>query len=44
MAVVQDMSRAAIKADALIIGQSSFVCRFQIIVFTKAHAVIGPSA
>ena len=43
-AVVQDMSRAAIKADALIIGQSSFACRFQIIVFTKAHAVIGPSA
>jgi len=44
MAVVQDMSKAAIKADALIIGQSSFVRRFQIIAFTKAHAVIGLSA
>jgi hypothetical protein len=39
MALVQDMSKAAIKADAFIIGQSSFV-----IVFTNAHAVIGPSA
>jgi hypothetical protein len=38
MAVVQDMSKAAIKADALIIGQSSFV-----VMFTKARAVIGPS-
>jgi hypothetical protein len=39
MAVVQDMSRAAIKAEALIIGQSSFV-----IVLTNARAVIGLSA
>jgi hypothetical protein len=44
MALVLDMSRAAIKADALIIGQSSFVCRFQIVVITKARTVIGPSA
>jgi hypothetical protein len=39
MAVVQDMSKAAIKADALIIGQSSFV-----VVLTNARTVIGPSA
>jgi hypothetical protein len=37
MALVLEISKAAIKADARIIGQSSFV-------FTKARAVIGRSA
>jgi hypothetical protein len=39
MALVLEISKAAIKADARIIGQSSFV-----VVLTKARAVIGPSA
>jgi hypothetical protein len=42
MALVQDMSKAAIKADALSIGQSSFAVVF-VIAFTNARAVIGPS-
>jgi hypothetical protein len=41
MALVQDMSKAAIKADALSIGQSSL--NVFVIAFTNARAVIGPS-
>jgi hypothetical protein len=41
MALVQDMSKAAIKADAFNIGQSSFIVVFM---FMQARTVIGQSA
>jgi len=43
MALVLETSKATIKADALSIGQSSFVVTF-VIVFTNASAIIGPGA
>jgi hypothetical protein len=42
MALVLEISKTAIKADALSIGQSSFIAAF-VIVVANARPVTGPS-